>query len=174
MIKLQDFAAQYKVTDRAIQKHLKKHEKELEGHFERKGPNGTWLDEYACDYIKEMMRIQTVVVSDDSELQKKIKQLETELEQLKGASALLKELYDVEHEKFLEISKDQALLEGKIELEVQKVKLQAERDQEQAVREAQDKLKLDLQTEFNLEKQTWEQELKKRPLKERWKLLFGK
>lgn len=140
MIKLQDLAAQYKVTDRAIQKHLKKHEKELEGHFERKGPNGTWLDEYACNYIKELMRIQTVVTSDDPELQNRVKELELELAQLRGASAILKELYETEHEKFLEISKNQALLEGKIELEVQKTKLQAEKEKEAAIKEAEENL----------------------------------
>ena len=66
MIKLQDFANQCGVTDRAIQKHLKNHEKELEGHFSRRGPNGTWLDEYAQDYIRQFMKIAPIVINDKS------------------------------------------------------------------------------------------------------------
>lgn len=55
MIKLQDFARECGVTDRTIQKHVAKHEEALAGHFERKGPNGTWLDEYAQEYIRGLM-----------------------------------------------------------------------------------------------------------------------
>ena len=66
-VKLQDFAKQNGVTDRAIQKHLKKHENELQGHFWRKGPNGTWLDEFAQVYIKNLMREQPIVVFEHDE-----------------------------------------------------------------------------------------------------------
>lgn len=55
MVKLQDFAKECGVTDRTIQKHVQKHEEALEGHFERRGPNGTWLDEYAQDFIRGLM-----------------------------------------------------------------------------------------------------------------------
>ena len=52
-IKLSDFARDCGVTDRAVQKHLKKLETELEGHFERRGPQGgTWLDELAQEKIR--------------------------------------------------------------------------------------------------------------------------
>jgi len=64
-IKLQDFARECGVTDRAIQKHIQKHEEALRGHFERRGPNGTWLDEYAQDYIRSLMvQPSTPVVAD--------------------------------------------------------------------------------------------------------------
>lgn len=81
MIKLQDFARQQAVSDRTIQKHLKKHEKELEGHFERKGPNGTWLDEYAQDYIRQHLLQQPVAVYDAaaSALSDENKRLQQEL-----------------------------------------------------------------------------------------------
>lgn len=64
-IKLQDFARQHGVTDRTVQKHLKRYESELEGHFERKGPNGTWLDDYAQDFIKGHLIQSPVVVYDN-------------------------------------------------------------------------------------------------------------
>lgn len=54
-MKLKDFATECGKSERQIQKHLKNHEEELEGHFERKGPNGTWLDDYAQDYIRKLL-----------------------------------------------------------------------------------------------------------------------
>ena len=56
MIKLNDFARQMGVTDRAIQKHLAKYADKLEGLYQRKGPNGTWLTEEACDILRSKMR----------------------------------------------------------------------------------------------------------------------
>jgi len=81
MIKLQDFARQQGVTDRAIQKHLKKHEAELSGHFFRNGPNGTWLDERAQDFIKALMIQKPVADVIDDKLLRKIKELEDALKE---------------------------------------------------------------------------------------------
>lgn len=64
-MKLQDFAVECGVTDRAIQKHIQKHEEALQGHFERRGPNGTWLDDFAQEYIRALMvRPAPTVISD--------------------------------------------------------------------------------------------------------------
>lgn len=82
MIKLQDFAKEQGVTDRAIQKHLKKHEKELEGHFERQGPNGTWLDDYACEFIRTRMIKQQIVLGDDYYL-RELESARAEIDKLK-------------------------------------------------------------------------------------------
>ena len=60
-VKLQDFARSMGVTDRAIQKHIQRHREDLEGHLERKGNNGTWLDDYAQSYIRDLMRPAPVV-----------------------------------------------------------------------------------------------------------------
>ena len=95
MKKLQDFATECGVTDRAIQKHLKKHEAELIGHFERKGPNGTWLDEYAQEYIRGLMIQQPIVLQDNvaevqelrlrlTEKQDKIENLQDRIIDLQG------------------------------------------------------------------------------------------
>lgn len=56
MIKLQDFAKQQGVTDRAIQKHLKTYAEELDGLYQRKGPNGTWLTDEACEILRSKMK----------------------------------------------------------------------------------------------------------------------
>ena len=68
MIKLSDFARLHGVTPRAVQQLVKKYENELEGHFERKGQNGTWLDQTAQEFLREHMIKNTVTVYDESSL----------------------------------------------------------------------------------------------------------
>lgn len=82
MIKLQDFAVSKGVTDKAVYKHLNKHKDALEGHFEKRGKNGTWLDDYACEYIAGLM-ISNPVVLGDSQQQQEIERLRTENNELK-------------------------------------------------------------------------------------------
>lgn len=89
MIKLQDFAKECGVTDRAIQKHLVRYADELNGLYERKGPNGTWLSDAACDILRSKMKQQPIVVSDGS--------LARQAEELKAENVqLLKELHNVQ------------------------------------------------------------------------------
>lgn len=64
MIKLQDFAREMGVTERAIQKHLKTYSEELEGLYQRKGPNGTWLTDEAVAILRSKMRQNPVVLGD--------------------------------------------------------------------------------------------------------------
>lgn len=66
MTKLQDFAAQQNVTERQIYRLLQKYADELQGLYERRGQNGTWLTDEACEIIHSKMRQQPVVVSDGS------------------------------------------------------------------------------------------------------------
>lgn len=56
MIKLQDFARERGVTDRQIQRLLQKYAAELKGLYERKGVNGTWLTDEACDILCSKMK----------------------------------------------------------------------------------------------------------------------
>ena len=65
MLKLQDFSKQQGVSDRQVQRLLKKYEKELEGLFERKGPNGTWLSDEACEILRSKMKTQQVAVYEE-------------------------------------------------------------------------------------------------------------
>lgn len=69
MIKLQDFAVSCGVGDKAIYQHIKRHSKDLEGHIERKGRNGTWLDDFAQDYIRGRMVKQSLVLGDSQSIQ---------------------------------------------------------------------------------------------------------
>lgn len=82
MIKLQDFARQQGVTDRAIQKHLKTYADELEGLYERKGPNGTWLTDEACEILRSKMKQQPVVLFEEDPRIPKLEARVAELEKL--------------------------------------------------------------------------------------------
>lgn len=83
MIKLQDFARQQGVTDRAIQKHLTKYADELEGLFQRKGPNGTWLTDEACEILRSKMKQAPMSVFEPDP---RVGQLEKELAETKAAA----------------------------------------------------------------------------------------
>ena len=97
MVKLQDFAREMGVTDRAIQKHLKRYAEELEGLFERRGPNGTWLSEEACEFLRGKMKNSPIVVADNSlmlendRLKKEIERLHMKLEDKQDKIEILQE-----------------------------------------------------------------------------------
>ena len=118
MIKLQDFAHENGVTDRQIHRQLKKYAAELEGLYERKGANGTWLTDEACDFLRSKMKRAPIVVSDGeisrktSELEKENKELLKELKEtykrmatLEGAQARLEAAET--SKKLLEESRDE-------------------------------------------------------------------
>ena len=83
MIKLQDFARQQGVTDRQVQRLLRKYAADLDGKYERTGPNGTWLSDEACEILRGKMRQApvTVVTPDDraTELQAQLEAVKAEL-----------------------------------------------------------------------------------------------
>lgn len=83
MIKLQDFANQQGVTDRQVQRLLKKYEAELEGLYDRKGPNGTWLTDEACDILRGKMKQAPAAVFEPDP---RVGQLQQELEETKAAA----------------------------------------------------------------------------------------
>ena len=72
MIKLRDFARERGVTDRQVQRLLKKYEAELTGQFERRGQNGTWLTDEACNFLIGKMRTSPVVVGDGEQLREQM------------------------------------------------------------------------------------------------------
>lgn len=133
MIKLQDFARSCGVTDRAIQKHVKKHHEELEGHILRKGPNGTWLDSYAQEYIRSLMITKTVAVSDGKSV-KRIQELEVLVSQKEQYIAVLEAANAKKTTQITQLENDKLLIE---EQTADKIK------------QAEDALKNELQAQFN-------------------------
>ena len=167
MIKLQDFARQQGVTDRAVQKILKKYESELEGLFERKGTNGTWLSDEACSVLRSKMKAQPTDVYDDSKdreierLKDRIKELE---ERMERKDVLIEKLQNRVEEKTVcieELKGKQLLLEENNQKRI-----------DSAVKEAEDKLSIKLQEDFN--KQMATERTRRLTFGEAMKRVFGK
>lgn len=121
MIKLQDFATQQGVTDRQVQRLLKKYENELEDLYERKGPNGTWLTDEACDILRSKMKQAPVIVAENTAVMEDLRQKNEKLhEALEMAKDKIIELQEQNHRLELENAKI-ALLEA--DNEAQRVKI---------------------------------------------------
>lgn len=95
MLKLQDFSKQQGVTDRQVQRLLKKYEKHLQGQFERRGSNGTWLSDEACDFLRSKMKQQPVVVFEDdprvATLEERVRELEARIDDKEKMLAVAQE-----------------------------------------------------------------------------------
>lgn len=121
MIKLQDFAKECGVTDRQIQRQLKKYAAELEGLYERQGSNGTWLTDDACAILRSKMRKAPVTMyqggPDDKALADKDAEIKELRDKLDRKEVLLESAYrrvDALQEKVVKVA---ALEEGKLLLE---------------------------------------------------------
>lgn len=146
MIKLQDFATQQGVTDRQIQRLLKKYEAELEGLYQRKGPNGTWLTDEACEILRSKMRqAPAAVIEPDSrveQLEARVRELEDLLMEKDRAVAIAQQQVQQAQQQVSALQEKvvrvYALEEGKKELESRlQAEEQARREAEQAVEQAQ-------------------------------------
>ena len=119
MVKLQDFAKQQGVTDRQIQRLLKKYEAELEGLFERRNQNGTWLSDEACELLKGKMKTNPVVVLDDENreemerLRRRVQELEERLERKDVLIDKLQQRVEEKEDCIEDLKKEQLLLEDK-------------------------------------------------------------
>ena len=112
MIKVQDFAHSKGVTDKAIYKHINKHKEELGEHIHKQGKNGTWLDEYACEYISNLMISNPIVVG-ESQQQQEIERLKSENSQLKNKVIDLQDRMLIMSEQLQLSSSAQLLLEDR-------------------------------------------------------------
>ena len=154
MLKLQDFAAECGISDRQVQRLLKKYAEDLEGHYERKGNQGTWLDDEAQEYLRSKMKQQPVVVSDNAHL-REIERLQAKIEQLEGRIDLkdmlimkLQEDANIRQDRLIQLEKERLLIESK-----------AQED----IKAAEDRLTLQYRHEMELLKQELDNE-RKRPL----------
>ena len=152
MTKLQDFAAQQNVTERQIYRLLQKYADELQGLYERRGQNGTWLTDEACKILHSKMRQQPVIVSDGS--------LARQAEELKAKNLeLLEELHTVQAD-MIELQKQNT----KLIAETARISLlEADNDVKTQKLAAADDEKQQLQAEITQLRQQLESE-KQRPL----------
>ncbi|MGN0266503.1 MAG: hypothetical protein ACI4D7_02375 [Lachnospiraceae bacterium] len=141
MIRLRDFARERGVTDRQVQRLLKKYEAELTGKFERRGQNGTWLTDEACDFLIGKMRTSPVVVGDEQQLREQM-QLQKENEQLlRENKELWKQIADLNYQ--LRLAAEEKTEQAKLLTAAEGIKEQldkAQQDLDQARNEL-DKLK---------------------------------
>ena len=184
MIKLQDFAKQQGVTDRAIQKHLKKYEQELDGLFVRKGPNGTWLSEEACDIIRSKMKSAPAEVYDDSKdreiarLQKLLAEKEDSLLQKEKYITALEAGSIDKQNRINELEQNQKLIEQKTKELVNEAVSEAKDILEKEHKIATDVLKEHYKEELDERDQKHQEELeaertRKLSLKEAIKRVLG-
>lgn len=59
MVRLTDFAEQNRITARTVQLHIQSNADELEGHIDRRGKKGTWLDDYAVNFLLGAIQLPT-------------------------------------------------------------------------------------------------------------------
>lgn len=77
-MKIGEFAAKYGVTDRHARRLAAEHEADLVGHIEKKGNVGTWIDEYAEAYLRDLLRNPLEILpaeleeADPAELQREL------------------------------------------------------------------------------------------------------
>lgn len=55
-MKVGAFATKYGVSDRHARRLVAEHEADLIGHIEKRGNAGTWIDEYAEAYLRDLLR----------------------------------------------------------------------------------------------------------------------
>ena len=137
-LKLCDFARECGVTERAIQKHLKKLEGELEGHFERRGANGTWLDETAMSIIRGRMVAPPPPIVSDGNLVRENEELRAALLQMQSRYIELQEKMLSQSELLLEAQQNKVLLQAATKREeTLNAEVDAERERaERALEEA--------------------------------------
>ena len=164
MIKLQDFAKQQGVTDRQVQRLVKKYEDDLQGHVDRRGQNGTWLDDEACEFLRSRMKQSPIVVLEGSDQVEQIMQLRDKLEQKQDKIEELQDKLLEEKQKNFQLESQVKMLPVTIAEERQKVEaelkqkyqddLQIYKDHAEAERK---ELERQLQEERN---KTWWQKLR--------------
>ena len=109
---LRTFAEEHGVTIRDVQRHVKKHEKELEGHIKRYGaPKGTYIDSYAEEFISELMIDKPIAVLDPT-LSNENDRLKTELEAANKKIIALMEAQNALVERAMKAEAAQAMLEA--------------------------------------------------------------
>lgn len=56
-MRLSDFAELHRINVRTAQIHIKENQAELEGHIERRGKQGTWIDEFVQEFLLQKIQL---------------------------------------------------------------------------------------------------------------------
>jgi chromosome segregation ATPase len=172
-VRISELARQLGVSDRTIYKHLQKVEQDLEGHIQRHGVKGTWLDDTAQAAIKSRVvpALPPMVVS-DSALASENEKLKAELIDLQRKVIEMQETAAQQREQLALATANQKLLQAaQQDLEEKEKQLNAET---QARQEAEQRvLQAASEAEQLRQQLTMEQE-RKLTWGEAWRRFRGK
>ena len=157
MIKLHQFALNQGVSDRQVQRLIVKYGDEIEGLYERRGHNGTWLSEEACEILKGKMRVKENEVYDASKdreierLNERIKELESVIKSKEMHAATLEAARQADIEKIEEFKATMLLLEEKNQVEVDNLQkmLNTANEKIETLREEKDDLQKEIMDKSN-------------------------
>ena len=57
LVRLRDFAEIHRISERTVQLHIKENWEELQDHVDRRGKQGTWLDDYAQEFLLNAIQL---------------------------------------------------------------------------------------------------------------------
>ena len=129
-IKLSDFVDLHRINVRTAQIHIKENIEELEEHIDRKGKQGTWIDEYAQEFLLKKIQLpskdevyiptarEAVLMAQIMEVNKKLADAERragENAETAGKVFLLEEARKEQTEKIDMLTRENALLSHDIE-----------------------------------------------------------
>ena len=122
-MKLAEFASTYKVSERHVRRLIQKYEPDMVGHYEKRGNDGTFIDNVGVEFLKSKLRTQVdVVVGGSSERERQLENAITELSMRYAAAC----------EKLVENAGAVALLEAAKEKELA-LEARADRAEERAL-----------------------------------------
>lgn len=129
-IKLSDFVELHRINVRTAQIHIKENIEELEEHIDRKGKQGTWIDEYAQEFLLQKIQLpsknevyiptarEAILMAQIMEANKKLADAERragENAETAGKVFLLEEARKEQTEKIDMLTRENALLSHDIE-----------------------------------------------------------
>ena len=150
-VRLRDFAETHRIAQRTVQVHIKNNIEVLESHIERRGKQGTWLDDFAVEFLLNQIQLPTkddvqvptareaALIMEIANANKKLADAERragENAAAAGKVALLEESNRDQKEQIQNLTQEVGSLKAKIEIAVKEVQDQAEKEKFEAVEEA--------------------------------------
>lgn len=59
LVRLRDFAELHRISERTVQVHIKENYDLLKDHIDRRGKQGTWLDDFAVEFLLNHIQLPT-------------------------------------------------------------------------------------------------------------------
>lgn len=153
-MKLAEFASTYKVSERHVRRLIQKYEPDMAGHYEKRGNDGTFIDDIGVEILKSKLKTTfEVAVGGSSERERQLESTITELS-MRYAAACEKLVENAGAVALLEAAKEkERALEARADRAEERA-LEAEKKAEEASRQAVAATQKKLETELALEAAT--------------------